>query len=112
MHPGPNDESTPHDQSIEVAKADILAAWSVLENLAVSMDQIGGHFGDSDRPLANDSSWSVGDALRSYLDPNLVQKIAEARSRLSRYVPDADAEVLTEEIPYWDYSLIKSKATG
>lgn len=32
----------------EVAKEDLLAAWTVLENLAVSLDQIGGVFGHAE----------------------------------------------------------------
>ena len=34
-------------QLLEIAKADVLAAWAILENLAVSFDQIGAVFGQA-----------------------------------------------------------------
>ena len=108
MHPTRSDEITSQGESIEGAKDDILSAWSILENLSVSMDQIGGYFSKLESRTADDPSRSVGDALCSYLDPSLIQKIADARSRLSRYVSDVDAEMLAEKIPYWDYRLTKS----
>lgn len=32
------------EEMVKVAKSDLLAVWAVLENLVVSLDQIGGFF--------------------------------------------------------------------
>jgi hypothetical protein len=91
-------------ESIEVAKSDLLAAWAVLENLAVSLDQIGGTFPESNDDLNGaKSSMRVQQALASYVTPELVKAINDARVRLGEYVADQDAEDLTDRIPYWDY---------
>lgn len=98
--------------TIIVAKEDVLAAWTVLENLAVSLDQIGGAFGhaagsghDPKRQRA------LHEALAMYLTPTLVQAINDARIRLAQYIPDEEAEALSEHIGYWDYAT-RPKDTG
>jgi hypothetical protein len=73
----------------------LVAAWCILENLAVSFDQIGGALSDKDARLA---------ALARFINPDLVRQINEARARLGRYLPDDEAAALAETaIPYWDY---------
>jgi hypothetical protein len=87
---------------IKVAKDDVLAAWAILENLAVSFDQIGSAFG---RVKDNGAvPRPVQEALAAYLTPTLVQEINEARVRLGQYIPDEEAEALSERITYWDYA--------
>jgi hypothetical protein len=90
-------------EALEVAKDDILTAWTVLENLAVSFDQIGAAFGDAKGHGAKQRA--VQEALAAYLTPALVQAINEARVRLGQYIPDAEAEALSEHIAYWDYAI-------
>jgi hypothetical protein len=87
---------------VQVAKADVLTAWTVLENLAVSFDQIGAVFGGAKGPGAKQHA--LQEALAAYLTPALVQAINEARVRLGQYIPDAEAEALSEHIAYWDYA--------
>ena len=41
------------------------------------------------------------EALAAYLTPDLVKAINEARVRLGRYIPDTEAEALSECITYW-----------
>ena len=101
-------ESPRRDRPIEVSKADLQAAWAVLENLAVSIDQIGGFFSDSTESIDEDRRLALLEALGSYLSKELVQSIGHARSRLARYINDADAEALTDSIPYWDYAGTRS----
>ena len=88
--------------TIPIATEDVLAAWTVLENLAVSFDQIGAAFGSTkgDDPQRQRA---LQEALVIYLTPHLVQAINEARSRLGQYIPDDEAEALAEHIAYWDY---------
>jgi hypothetical protein len=91
-------------KSIEVAHDDVLAAWSILENLAVSLDQIGAVFGrlkhTADEPKRQHTLQA---ALAAYVTPTLVQEINDARISLGQYVPDEEAEALSEQIAYWDY---------
>lgn len=91
-------------KSIEVAHDDVLAAWTILENLAVSLDQIGAAFGRL-KHAADDPKQqkALQAALAAYVTPMLVQEINDARMRLGRYVPDEEAEALSEQIAYWDY---------
>lgn len=95
------------DRPVEVSESDLLAAWAVLENLAVSIDQIGGFFGDLTESLGEDRRRALVDALGSYLIVDLVRLIGEARTRLGRYIPDARAEALADSISYWDYAGVK-----
>jgi len=91
-------------KSIEVTHDDVLAAWTILENLAVSLDQIGAVFGrlkhTADDPKRQKALQA---ALAAYVTPTLVQEINDARMRLGQYIPDEEAEVLSEQIAYWDY---------
>jgi len=97
---------------IEVAKEDLLAAWTVLENLAVSLDQIGEVFGDAEGSGHDlKRQRALQEALAMYLTPTLVQAINDARIRLGQYIPDEEAEALSEHIGYWDYAT-QPKNTG
>jgi hypothetical protein len=97
---------------IEVAKDDVLAAWTVLENLAVSLDQIGSVFGRANGTLHDPNQQrALQEALATYLIPTLVQAINDARIRLGQYIPDEEAEALSERIGYWDYAA-QPKDTG
>ncbi|MBI4333723.1 MAG: hypothetical protein HY673_20875 [Chloroflexi bacterium] len=91
------------EEMVEVAKNDLLAAWAVLENLAVSLDQIGGVFGrENDAANGSENRPALQEALGAYLTPELVKAINDARMRLGQYVPDEEAEAMSERIAYWD----------
>jgi hypothetical protein len=91
-------------KTVTIGCDDLLAAWTCLENLAVSLDQIGGTYAtDSPRGNGLADSRAFHEALADYLTPELVGAIRDARARLAEYVSDADAERLTEKIAYWDY---------
>ncbi len=71
------------EENVGVAKDDLWTAWMVLENLAVSLDQIGGKFGVGDRAAnGTETQPTLHEALAGYLTPTLVQAINEARIRL------------------------------
>ena len=88
---------------IKITKDDLFAAWMVLENLAVSFDQIGAAFAGVKRNELEQQR-ALQEALVAYLTPTLVQAINEARVRLGQYIPDEAAEALAEHIAYWDYA--------
>ena len=97
-------------QFIEIAKDDVHAAWAILENLAVSFDQIGAVFGQAKGTTCSpEQQRALHEALAAYITPALVQAINEARLRLGQYIPDEEAEALSERIAYWDYASL-SKA--
>jgi len=92
---------------LEIAKDDVLAAWSILENLAVSFDQIGAAFGSiKGTSQALEQQRAFQETIAAYLTPAVVQAINDARSRLAQYIPDVEAEALSERIPYWDYATL------
>ena len=100
------------NNTVTVAKDDLLAAWTVLENLAVSLDQIGGVFGHAEGSGHDPKRQrALQEALAMYLTPTLVQAINDARIRLGQYIPDEEAEALPEHIGYWDYAT-EPKNTG
>ena len=100
------------ENTIIVAKEDVLAAWTVLENLAVSLDQIGGVFGHAEGSGHDPKRQrALQEALATYLTPTLVQAINDARICLGQYIPDQEAEALSEHIGYWDYAT-QSENTG
>ena len=90
---------------LEIAKDDVLAAWAVLENLAVSFDQIGAVFGQAKgKTCSPEQQHALQEALAAYITPALVQAINKARLRLGQYIPDEEAEALSGQIAYWDYA--------
>lgn len=92
-----------NDEPIGISKPDLIAAWAILENLTVSLDQIGGFFGEHAPPAALNKS------LGDYFTPALVEAIGHARARLARYIAEDEAEALSEqEIPYWNYKGVKA----
>lgn len=92
-------------KAIQVANDDVLAAWTVLENLAVSFDQIGATFGGLTHATSDPKQQkALQAALAAYITPDLVQAINDARTRLGQYIPDDEAEALSEQIAYWDYA--------
>jgi hypothetical protein len=98
---------------MEVDREGILAAWATLENLAVSLDQIGAVFGRAKDALHNPKQQrALQEALAAYLTPSLVQAINDARIRLGQYIPDQEAEARSEKIAYWDYAARPGNSTN
>ena len=89
---------------LDIAKDNVLAAWAVLENLAVSFDQIGAVFGQAKgKTCSPEQQHALQEALAAYITPALVQAINKARLRLGQYIPDEEAEALSEHIAYWEH---------
>lgn len=88
-----------HRDVIAIARDDVLAAWAVLENLAVSFDQIGSVFGRAKGSVDSlEQQETLQGALAAYLTPALVQAINEACIRLEQYISNEEAEALAERI--------------
>ena len=100
----------PQKELLEIAKADALAVWAVLENLAVSFDQIGAVFSQADGITCSpEQPHALQEALAAYITPALVQAINEARIRLGQYIPDEEAEALSAHIAYWDHAMLPKR---
>ena len=88
---------------VAVAKSDLVTAWAILENLAVSLDQIGGVFGRNKNAVDGAADQAqLQEALAAYLTPELVKAINDARVRLGQYIPETEAEALSDCIAYWN----------
>jgi len=99
------DQLMVQEEKVEVAKNDLQAAWAVLENLSVSLDQIGGKLAEERNPANGaESLGRMQEALDAYLTPELVKTINDARARLGQYIPAEEAEAIAEQIRYWDYA--------
>lgn len=91
------------EEKVEISKEDLVAAWSILENLAVSLHQIGSAFAVEDRPAdARNSGSNYEHALAAYLTPDLVEAINQTRCRLAEYLTEEEAETLSEQIKYFN----------
>ncbi len=97
-------------KTVTVGRDDLLAAWAVLENLTVSLDQIGGAYG-MDPKSRNGAAIerAFQQALAAYVRPELVRAIRDARERLGQYLSDAETERTTERIAYWDYETKRTR---
>jgi len=98
--------------TIGVKEEDLILAWSVLENITVSLSQIGGAYGHG---MDASGNWVDKDAyismlinLHNYFSKELCEQIGEARIRLGEYISDEEAEELSQhKIPYWNYKSVK-----
>lgn len=104
-------EQAREEDFIRVRKADLVAAWSVLENLTSSLCKIGSTHGQPvDAPPDAAVQQQMLEALDDYLTPELLRGIAWARRCLVEYLPDQETEELSERvIPYWNYQAFKNK---
>lgn len=96
-------------EKVAVAKDDVLAAWTILEEITVSLNQIGSAFG-IEEGATNGEKLRQGmlEALDAYLTPRVLKALNAARMRLGDYIPDEEAEHLSEhKIPYWNYAGLK-----
>ncbi|HEY8667536.1 MAG TPA: hypothetical protein VIL86_12775 [Tepidisphaeraceae bacterium] len=97
---------TKRSPAIPVAKSDLMAAWSLLEKLAVSLRKIGSAFaipqGQTDQ--TPEQHQAELEALDQFFTSSLMREIANARKLLVQYLPGQELEELSEhEIGYWNY---------
>jgi hypothetical protein len=91
---------------IQIQKSDLISAWTALENIACSLDQIGGAYNymDKDGKIFNEREYrAVCKALHDYFTSGIWRQINEVRMRLRDYISDEEAEWLSEnKIQYWN----------
>ena len=92
------------DTRVLVNKRDIIQAWMALEGLAVSLDRIGSTFAQTTDPQQRAA---LQETLLRYFADGATQSISDARMRLGRYLSDAEAESLSDQVVYWEYKVQK-----
>jgi|GEM_PF-6184878 len=88
---------------IAVSKEDLVAAWSLLEQVVVSIRKIGSAYAttDSATPQTPLQRQQMLEALEQLFSPELVQNLNAARVRLGGYLPDQEAEAISESLDFW-----------
>jgi len=82
----------------------LVAAWSVLELVTVSLHQIG-----SAHAVASDQGGRqtieqrrhMLEALDAFFSPELLRQMAQARRTLGEYLSDDEAESISDRLDYW-----------
>jgi hypothetical protein len=88
---------------VGVTRADLVEAWSLLENLVCSLDRIGSrHAGEPGEAYDPERSRAFYEAVGRFVaDNELLTRLVETRGKLGSYLSDDEAENLTERIAYW-----------
>jgi len=86
-------------------KDDLILAWSLMENITVSLDQIWGTYAhgmdESGKWVDEETYHALCKALYDYC-LEICERTNKARMRLLTYLTEEEAEHLSEfEIPYW-----------
>ena len=99
-------------QKIAVEKNDLLAAWSILEEMTISFRKIGSAFGQPPNGTVDDHARDgLRHALYEYVTPERVQALNRARMILRKYFPVDELEFLSiHQIPYWPQGIRREKA--
>lgn len=89
--------------TVPVAKSDLIAAWSLLESMVVSLHRIGSHFSvaSPQDKLSDEDRRRMLDAIDAYFTPERMKEMARARRLLGEYLPDDEAEAISEQLDFW-----------
>jgi hypothetical protein len=101
----------PKSSVIPVSRKDLIAAWSVLEKVVVSLRKIGSAFavpeGQADQ--TPEQRQVELKALDDFISPQVLRELSHARRLLAEYLPSEEIERLSENsIEFWSPSDTKS----
>lgn len=89
-------------------KDDLILAWSLMENITVSLDQIWGTYAHG---IDENGEWVDKEAYQALCKAlydyclDVCEQTNKARMRLLTYLTEEEAEHLSEcEVPYWQES--------
>jgi hypothetical protein len=90
-------------EAVAVSKDDLIAAWSVLERMVVSLHKIGSHFATSgpDEELTPSRRLDMLGEIDRFLTPELMRELSKARGALASYLPEDEAEALSDRLAMW-----------
>ncbi|MBC8231260.1 hypothetical protein H8E77_17045 [bacterium] len=100
------------DEIVLLKKDDLILAWSLMENITVSIDQI---FGTYAHGMDESGKWVDGEAYQSLCKAlydyclEICEQTNKARMRLLTYLTEEEAEHLSEyKSSYWNYNPVSS----
>jgi hypothetical protein len=90
-------------EMIPVAKSDIIAAWSVIEKMAVSLHRMGSYYSvpTAKDKLSPERHLEMLESLSAYMSPELVRELFKARRLLTGYLADDEAEAIADRLEVW-----------
>ena len=90
-------------ESIVISKDDLVLALAGLERLVVGLHRIGSHYGTPgpDVPLSPAQRVEMLNEIDRLLDPQFFKQLSKARVALSRYLPNDEAEELSDGLDYY-----------
>jgi hypothetical protein len=92
---------------IAVSKQDLVAAWSLMERLVVSLHRMGSCYSTTgpDVPLSPEQRQKMLHDLDSFFNADTVAEMAQIRRTLSEYLPGDEAETMSQHMEeqglYW-----------
>jgi hypothetical protein len=91
-----------NSKTIAIAKNDLVNAWSTLEKLVVSLHRIGSHFATEagKRQTAEERTEMLREIDR-FLSPSVMRELGQARVSLSDYLPEHEAQRISDRLEYW-----------
>jgi hypothetical protein len=90
-------------EAVAVSKGDLIAAWSILERVVVSLHKMGSHFATSspDQELEPSRHLEMLGELDRFFTPELMRELSKARGALASYLPEDEAEALSDRLAIW-----------
>jgi hypothetical protein len=89
---------------VTVAEPDLVEAWSLLEYLVVSLRRIGTHYATpaEDVPQTTRQRQEMLDDLGRLMGHETFRKLSRARTSLGKYLPDPEAEAISDALAYFE----------
>ena len=93
----------PVPEMVVVRKDDLVLAWLGLERLVVGLHRIGSYYStpSAEVGLAPAQHAEMLEEIARLLDHDFYRKLGKARVTLSRYLPNDEAETLSDGLDYY-----------
>lgn len=89
--------------TIAVDKVDLVRAWTLMEQLVVSLRKMGSYYsvpsGETD--LSPAAQAEMQKDLDEYFSPEMVRELSKVRVVLGQYLDDEEAEAISEQLEFW-----------
>jgi hypothetical protein len=95
-------KTVPEADSLSVKKRDLINAWLVLEKLVVSLDKIGSAYATpSEAEFSEQRAQEMYAEVGRFVTDNILNDANRYRIPLGNYLPNDEAETLSDEVEYW-----------
>jgi len=94
----------PEAETVSVNKRDLIEAWSLLERLVVSLRKIGSHYAipQGEAEHTPQQRQQMLEALEQVFTPDLWRELAHGRRVIGEYLPNDEAEAISDQLDYWE----------